>query len=332
MKAVALFSGGLDSILAIKIIQQAGIEVEALYFDNPFHSLHCEKGVTQVTQQAEIMGFKLHIFKFGEDYLKVIENPRYGYGKNINPCIDCRIYQLQIAKLFMEKIEASFIITGEVVGQRPMSQRREAMILIDREAGVQDLVLRPLSAKRLPPTLPEREGWVNRQDLLDIKGRSRKTQMDLAAAFGIDIYPTPAGGCLLTSPEFAKKVKDLLNEKKPLNLTDIHRLKVGRHFRFSPQAKGIVGRNAEENRYLAELASPQDLIFKVRDYQGPLTLGVGEMDAKVIQALAQITARYSDAPKDKPATVIYYHFSDAFVQEVSVIPATADILEQYRIN
>src|SRR4030043_1004028 len=223
MKAIALLSGGLDSTLAARLVLDQGIELEALNFMTVFCTCP-NKGATCLASQkaVETLGIPLKVFNVSEEYLNVVRNPKHGYGSNMNPCIDCRIFMLKKAKVYMEESGASFIITGEVLGQRPMSQRRDAMRLIEKEAGLEGLILRPLSAQFLPVTLPEKEIWINRETLLGIQGRSRKPQMKLADHYGIRDYPCPAGGCLLTDPQFANRMKDLMLYSPNFSLNDVH--------------------------------------------------------------------------------------------------------------
>ena len=247
MKALALFSGGLDSILAIKTIQEQNIETEGVYVDLGFES-NKEK-TDYLSKMAEKLNIKLHIVDKKEEYIKnILFNPVYGYGKNMNPCIDCHAFMIRSAKELLEKTGASFIISGEVVGQRPMSQRKEAMVCVNKLSDKENIVLRPLSAKLLPPTMPEIKGWVDRNKLLDISGRDRKTQMELARKYGLEDYESPGGGCLLTDINFAKRLKDY---SKTLTLTpnEIDILKVGRHINYNGY-KIIISRKAEENPIL----------------------------------------------------------------------------------
>ena len=259
MKALALISGGLDSILAVKVVQEAGVEVEGLHFVIPFLQTQ-ENEITggPATTAAKQLGIKLHYYFCGSDYLHIIENPAHGYGKRMNPCVDCRIYKFKIAHQIMKDIGAAFLVTGEVLDQRPNSQRRDALDITQRDAGIRGLVLRPLSAKHLQPTIPENEGWIDRTKLLDLKGRGRNPQIELAKKFNIQDYSAPAGGCLLTCEEYALKVKDLLTFNKKLTLPQVKLLRVGRHLRLSPETKIIVGKNQAENEQLKQMASAED--------------------------------------------------------------------------
>ena len=249
MKALALFSGGLDSILAIKTIQEQNIEVEGVYVDLGFEADRGKKDYLLKT--AKNLNIKLNIVDKKYEYIKnILFNPVYGYGKNMNPCIDCHAFMIKSAKELLKEKNASFIISGEVVGQRPMSQRREAMRCVDKLSDENGLLLRPLSAKLLPPTLPEIKGWVSREKLLDISGRDRKRQMELAVKYGLEDYESPGGGCLLTDINFSKRLKDY---SKTLKLTpdEIDILKVGRHINYKG-FKIIISRKAEENPVLKE--------------------------------------------------------------------------------
>jgi tRNA U34 2-thiouridine synthase MnmA/TrmU len=296
MKAIALLSGGLDSTLAARVLLEQGIELEALNFITVFcNCTHRDESCLASQKAVATLGIPLKVMNVSEEYLDVVKHPEHGYGSNMNPCIDCRIFMLKKAKAYMEERGASFIVTGEVLGQRPMSQRKEAMALIDRKAGLEGLILRPLSAHLLRMTIPEREGWVDRKKLLAIQGRSRKPQMKLAEAFGIRDYPCPAGGCLLTDPQFSKRMKDLLTYQADFGLNDVHLLKVGRHFRLSPQVKLVVGRNEEENQRIKTFAREDDGLLKVVHYPGPLTLVRGEAEEDRVEVAAALTARYSKA-------------------------------------
>ena len=300
MKALALFSGGLDSILAAKLILDQGIEVVAVTFSLPFIA---EKE-DQDSKAAARLGITHVKVEVGDEYLEVVRNPTYGYGSGMNPCIDCRIYMLREAKKRMHEIGAAFIITGDVLGERPMSQHRKALELEEQEAGLQGLIVRPLSAQLLPETIPERERWVDRGKLLAIRGKSRKPQIALAAQFGLQgAYPSPSGGCLLTYREFAVKLKDLFEHDERVTMRDIKLLKLGRHFRLGT-AKLIVGRNESENSRLVALKEPEEYAFEVLDYGSPITILQGSHTQEVIELAARLTARYSDARSE--AVVVEY--------------------------
>ncbi|HHT9114146.1 MAG: hypothetical protein HZA47_12890 [Planctomycetes bacterium] len=291
-KALALLSGGLDSTLAIRVIQQQGIEVIALNFVTVFCRCTSHGSCKlEAVKVSEKFGIPIKVINTTERFLELVKKPKFGYGKNMNPCIDCRINIFRIAGEYMREIGADFIITGEVLGQRPMSQRKEAMKIIDKEANLTGLVLRPLCAKHMEPTIPEKLGIVDREQLLQIRGRSRKNQIQLADVFQIKDYPCSAGGCLLTDPEFAHRMRDLVNTCDA-NVNDVNLLKVGRHFRLDQQTKVIVGRNEEDNTRLDSLSKEGDVLLTLVDTPGPLTLIRGEITEEKIQTAAQITARY----------------------------------------
>ena len=291
-KALALLSGGLDSTLAIRVIQQQGIEVIALNFVTVFCRCTSHGSCKlEAVKVSEKFGIPIKVINTTERFLELVKKPKFGYGKNMNPCIDCRINIFRIAGEYMREIGADFIITGEVLGQRPMSQRKEAMKIIDKEANLTGLVLRPLCAKHMEPTIPEKLGIVDREQLLQIRGRSRKNQIQLADVFQIKDYPCSAGGCLLTDPEFAHRMRDLVNTCDA-NVNDVNLLKVGRHFRLDQQTKVIIGRNEEDNTRVDSLSKEGDVLLTLVDMPGPLTLIRGEITEEKIQTAAQITARY----------------------------------------
>lgn len=291
MKALALLSGGMDSSIAIEVILNQGIEVSAINFMTPFCLCDGRKGcIKKSVVIAKKLNIKLKILNISEEYLEVVRNPKHGYGKNLNPCIDCRILMLKKAKEYMINTGASFIITGEVLGQRPMSQNRKAMETIEKESGLEGIIVRPLSAKLLPPSIPEKEGWIKRDRLLDIGGRSRKRQYNLVEKFNISGYACPAGGCLLTDPIFSLKIKDLL-ESNMLNIDTIDLLRNGRYFRVDKSLRLIVGRNHEENQRLRNLICEGDLIIEPES-KGPTAIGRGEINDKNVQTALKLVAYY----------------------------------------
>ena len=297
VRALALFSGGLDSTLAVKIVKDQGVDVVALKFISPF--CLCDRNVTcPASEASKRNGIPLKIVYLGSDYLRMVRRPRHGYGSALNPCIDCRILMLKKAKRYAREVDAKFIVTGEVLDQRPMSQRLETLKLIEREAGLEGKILRPLSAKLLPETEAEKRGWVDREKLLDIRGRSRRRQMELAAKLGIRDYPSPAGGCLLTQREYAAKLMDLFQHKKRISMRDIRLLRIGRHFRFG-ENKIIVGRNMAENKLLLALKNKSDYVFEVPSHGSPITILQGRKNKRAVIAAARLTARYSDAEGDR---------------------------------
>jgi tRNA-specific 2-thiouridylase len=328
-KAIALLSGGLDSTLAVKLILDQGFEVIALNFSSPFCTCN-RKGRCEARYVAEQAEISLKVISVGIEYIRMLRAPRYGYGKNMNPCLDCRIFMFKKAREYMEEIGAAFIFTGEVLGQRPMSQRRDAMRIIERESGLEGRLLRPLSAKLLPPTLVEGD-LVDRDKLLGIQGRSRKPQMQLADEYGINDYACPAGGCLLTDPEFAQRIRDLFEHNPDPSLKDIQLLKVGRHFRLSPTAKVIVGRDDAENQRLLSLLRADDLMLRVLDFPGPLSLLQGVASPENVAQAASLTVRYSDAKQTKQVKVAYNRSDETDPQILITNPISDIMLKQVRI-
>jgi tRNA-specific 2-thiouridylase len=296
IKALGLFSGGLDSILAVKLILNQGIDVVAVNFVSLF--LLCAKNEYGVTETAKQLGVPLKVVDVGDEYLRLLRKPKYGYGKNMNPCIDCRIFILKKARQYAKEIGADFIFTGEVLDERPMSQHFKAMKIVEEEAGLKGQLLRPLSARLLPVTVIEKEGLVDREELRGIRGRSRKPQMKLAEEFNIKSYPSPSGGCLLTCREYADKLRDLFKHKKHCSMVDVVLLKVGRHFRFGKN-KIIVGRNDAENKILAAKKAWNDYCFEVPDVGSPIGVLQGAKTHRAIRTAASLTAFYSDAKSDK---------------------------------
>jgi len=291
MKALALLSGGLDSTLAVKLILEQGIDVEAVNFVTPF--CLCRKGGCGAVEAAKAFNIPLKTFSAGKEYLDVVRNPDFGYGKNMNPCVDCRIFIFKKAKAYAKEIGAAFIFTGEVLGQRPMSQHKQAFDLIEKEAGLKGQIVRPLSSRLLPKTEAEIKGLFKSDELLDISGRSRKRQIALTKQFNITNYPCASGGCLLTYREFANKLRDLFEHKKRVYPKDVNLLKVGRHFRFGKN-KIIVGRNQTENQILLNAKYPNDYVFEVPDCGSPVSVLQGPKTNAAIQKAASLTLLYSD--------------------------------------
>ena len=325
-KALALFSGGLDSSLAIKLVQEQGIEVEAIAFLTPFYTTK-ESGFS-IERAAKQLGVPLKVVRLGLDYLRIIRKPKYGYGRHMNPCIDCRIYMLRKAKRYAREIGADFIVTGEVLDERLMSQHMKALKIVEEESSLKGKLLRPLSAKLLPPTEPEKLGLVDRSRLLDIRGRSRKRQIALAKAYGITEYQSPAGGCLLTYKEFSAKLRDLLEHKKRVSMADLELLKIGRHFRLDKN-KIIVGRNKEENEMLLRLKGRNDYFFEAQDCGSPTTLLQGPKKRQAIEKAAQLTAYYSDR---KTGKVHVKYGRQALEKSILVERPSKEEVEQLRIK
>jgi tRNA U34 2-thiouridine synthase MnmA/TrmU len=296
IQALSLLSGGLDSILATRLILGQGIDVKAMNFVSPF--CLCTKSGCGAAEAAKQLGVPLKVVSVGNEYLRMVRKPKHGYGRNMNPCIDCRIFMLRKAKKYAKEIGASFIFTGEVLDERPMSQHFKALNIVEEESGLKGKLLRPLSARLLPETVIEKKGLVRRDKLLDIRGRSRKPQIKLAEEFNIADYPCPAGGCLLTYKEFANKLRDLFRHRKRCTIADVALLKVGRHFRFG-ENKIIVGRNEAENKVLTAKKTRYDYYFEVPDIGSPITVLQGLKTKKAIEVAAALTAFYSDAKSDR---------------------------------
>jgi len=301
-KALALLSGGLDSQLAIRVIQAQGIPVHALTFWAPFHSNPAPGDKLVAEAAAERLGVPITVLRETEAFLRLIKDPPHGYGKNMNPCIDCHAFMIRRTGELMAELGGDFIITGEVLGQRPMSQRRDSLRVVEKESGVEGYLLRPLSAKLLPATVPEEKGWVDRERLLALQGRTRKPQMALAEQYGVEEYPGPAGGCLATDPEFSHRLRDLLDHGDA-SANDMDLLKQGRHFRLDAATKAVVGRDHEDNLRILGLAQPGDQLLELSDRPGPLTLLRGDPSDGNLRAAAALTARYSKA-KDEPAAAV----------------------------
>jgi tRNA U34 2-thiouridine synthase MnmA/TrmU len=328
IKAVALFSGGLDSILAVKLIQEQGIEVKGVNFKTPFF------GLDEVLIVTKGLDMDLEIIDITKEILGILENPLHGFGKNMNPCIDCHALMFKKAGEYMTKIGASFILSGEVLGERPMSQNRNSLSLIERESGLEGRILRPLSALLLPETIPEKEGLVNKNKLLNISGRSRKRQMELAAKINLKDYPSPAGGCKLTEPEFSKRLRDLFSQEK-YSLEEIDLLKLGRHFRLNRDIKLVVGRNKEENERLKDFFQEGDFLFKAKNLKGPISLikkGI-KLNNDFIDKSCQVTARYCDRNKeeDEEVYINYYSASKELAKTRKVKPLREEELEILRV-
>ncbi|MGD2052552.1 MAG: tRNA (5-methylaminomethyl-2-thiouridylate)-methyltransferase [Gammaproteobacteria bacterium] len=342
-KAVALISGGLDSLLAAKLMLEQGIHVEGINFYTGF----CVEGHTHAIRKkdrkkpkrnnalwsAEQLGIKLHIVDIIEEYKDIVTNPKHGYGANLNPCLDCKIFMISKARQWMEKHGFDFIVTGEVIGQRPMSQRKDLLPVVVRESGADDRLLRPLCAGNLAPTLPEREGWVDRNKLLDFHGRNRKPQMALAKHFGFEDYASPAGGCcFLTDPNYAKKLADLwaAQHEKKYELDDIMLLKVGRHIRPRPNYKLIVSREEGENKFLSGYRKNFTRI-ETESCGGPLTLVDGDASEDDLVTASRIVARFSQGKNDDSVTVrITYLNGDEKILKVPPMPP-AEIRQEWYV-
>ncbi|MCX6834026.1 MAG: hypothetical protein NTW07_02645 [candidate division Zixibacteria bacterium] len=321
--AIALFSGGLDSALAILLILHQNIEVTALTFMTHFG---CDLGDrsscgSDPFPTAEKFGFNVKLMHLGQKFVDIVANPQFGRGREMNVCIDCRILMLREAKALMEITNADFIITGEVLGQRPFSQVRDKLRVVERESGLQGKLLRPLSARLLPPTDPELRGLVDRNQLEGINGRSRKRQLELAAQFDLVDYPSPAGGCLLTDHGYSSRLRDLMLHADRLTFDDLNLLKVGRHFRLDSHTRIIVGRNEAENNQMASMKKSHHFLLEAPDVGSPLTLLVGDPSETNLRLAGAITARYSSGRHLPSVLIKWVRLSDDHEETFAVQPA-----------
>ena len=291
IKALGLTSGGLDSLLALALVRSLGVEVEAFTFVSPF--LRAEAARRGVAQ----LGLDLRVVDFTDEQIEVVKNPRYGRGANMNPCLDCHTLMVRLAERIRKEEGFHFIFTGEVLGQRPMSQTRRGLDLVAHASGVEERLLRPLSAQRLTPTLPEREGWIDREKLLGLTGRGRKPQMALAGELGLTDYPTPAGGCPLTEPQFSHRLKRLLERHPAAGPREMELLRLGRHFELGGRVVLILGRKKAENERLASLIGPDDTGLQAVGPPGPLGLipAPAELSDEQVELAGRILLAYSDA-------------------------------------
>ena len=324
MKAVMMLSGGLDSLLALKLVLEQGIEAHALHFTSAFSPDRSAEGARRAAGQ---MGVPLTVEDMTEGLLQLVHTAPHGRGAGMNPCIDCRIMQLRLAKELMTRLGAGFVVTGEVLGERPMSQRRGALEVIERDSGLEGLIVRPLCALALEPSRPELEGWVDRSRLLGITGRRRTPQIELAARLGITEYPQPAGGCRLTEPGYARRMRDLVAHGGAA-LEDLPLLPLGRHFRPAPGALLVVSRTEQENAPLEAAARPGDRLLRARGLPGPTALLRGEADARALRDAASITARYGKGRTEPLVTVVVTGAQELCVE---VPPATQELLDRVRI-
>ncbi|MBD3401799.1 DUF814 domain-containing protein [candidate division GN15 bacterium] len=322
--AIALFSGGLDSALAILLMLKQDIEVTALTFMTHFGCDLKDRSScgSNPYPMAEQFGFNVKLMHLGQKFVDIVEKPKYGRGSQMNVCVDCRILMLTEAKNYMEMVGADFVVTGEVMGQRPFSQVRDRMNLVIREAGLRDRLLRPLSAKLLPPTEPELAGLVDRDMLERIYGRSRKRQMELAEEFGLSDYPTPAAGCLLTDAGYSNRLRDLLAHTERISFDDLNLLRVGRHFRLDRHTKVVVGRNESDNDQLRRLKQPHHYHLEAVGVGSPVTLLIGPYTRENVEKAAMITARYTKARHEPQVRVAVQNGDDPM--EVSVTPAAEE--------
>jgi tRNA U34 2-thiouridine synthase MnmA/TrmU len=331
-KAVALLSGGLDSTLAAKLMIEQGVELLAINFLTAFCTCTRHGGCSEAKKVAEKFGLKYKIINLGQEYFETIKNPKHGRGSGMNACIDCRILTFKKASEYMKEVGASFIVSGEVLGQRPMSQQLRMFKIIEKESGLEGLVVRPLSAVLLEPSLPEIEGVIDRSKLLNISGRSRRPQIALAKEFNINDYPCAAGGCLLTDKGFSNRLKDLMAHQD-LAMDEIHLLKSGRHFRLSQDLKLIVGRDESENEKIVTFAKDEDILLHAKDIAGPVGLLKGKLNGnqELLNKAASICLRYSDHQNQLPREVLWWKLPKKEETAISTHPAQEEELNKFRL-
>ncbi|HUT91603.1 MAG TPA: hypothetical protein VMY37_19045 [Thermoguttaceae bacterium] len=320
-RAVVLLSGGLDSMLAVRILQEQGFEVDALNVRTIFE---CCKA--RAAKAAAELGVRLTILSVADDYLDVIRKPTYGYGKGVNPCVDCRLYMCRMAKAYMEEVEACVVVSGEVLGQRPMSQRRWQVEVIERKSGLEGRLLRPLSAKLLPPTIPEREGLIDREKLYAFNGRGRRELIALARRLSIKEIPQPSTGCPLTQVTFAPRVRDLMQFDPVATRWDFELLNAARHVRFDEHTKVVVGRNEEENAVLGDFFrrpdAPSPALLHPESFLGPDVLVVGRVTDEAIEFAGGLILRYARRFVPDDARVRVTHWGSSRVIQARESEAT----------
>jgi len=336
---IGLLSGGLDSALAAKVVQNAGADVTCLHFFTGFcvtgHNSRVGRKDRPIANHALNVageaGIPVELVDISDDYLPMVLRPRHGYGANMNPCVDCRVFMLDRARRYMEEVGADFVFTGEVVGQRPMSQMRHTLRQTEREAGLEGRLLRPLSARLLEPTIVEKEGRVDREKLYRFSGRSRKEQIALARELGITEYMQPAGGCcFLTDESYSRKLRDLIDhmDERSLSMDDVYLLGVGRHFRLDPEMRLVVGRNETENNFLDYYTRNHTAVRAV-DFPGPTAIVIGGSHETHLEQIASVVARYCDGKREPSVRVEFLKNGDARVVETA--PARDDLVERLRI-
>lgn len=329
--AIGLYSGGLDSLLAARLVVDQGFSIILLTFLSPFFEDR-RPDSTLLKKLLPASSFSIQEIEMGLEFFKMLRSPRFGYGRNVNPCIDCKIFMVSKAALLREELGGAFVFTGEVLGQRPMSQRRDTLRIIERESGLSGYLLRPLSAQFLPPTKAEEEGLIEREKLLSISGRSRKQQMALAAIFGLTNYPNPAGGCLLTDVNYSRRFRVLVDEQQgSLSGNDLDLLKIGRHFLLRPGLRLIVGRNQSENEKLIALQDQGDWVFHTPQIPGAVSLAKGSLLTEDFQRAASITARYSDGKNQAVVLIAFGSDNQLDRHFLKVSPAQDPDLLEYLI-
>lgn len=316
VRALGLCSGGLDSMLSGLVLREQGIEVQWITFETPFFSS------SKARKASRLTGIPLTVKPVFPEYIAMLRNPPAGYGKRMNPCMDCHALMFRLAGEIMREKELDFLFSGEVLGQRPMSQTRPSLRYVEKHSGMDGYILRPLSAKLLPETIPEKERWVDRQRLLGVSGRGRKDQIELARKFGLTDYPAPAGGCLLTDKGFSSRLKDLFEHQTDSTEAEIHLLRFGRHFRLNPQAKLVVGRTEQDNESLLRYHDPRrDVVVDVKDHPSPIGLIPRGADERTVFLAASICVGYSKAPKLSPVDVVVKQpGSEQVIQTIAILP------------
>ena len=329
-KVVALLSGGLDSQLAVRMMQEQGFDVSAVAIKTPFCDFDCGRGCGfEIRERADDLNVDLKTVYLGDEYIEMLKHPKHGRGAGFNPCVDCRAMMFKAAEKHMKEIGAEFIISGEVLGQRPMSQHAPALKTIEKETGLEGKIVRPLSAALLPETDPEKDGLIKRENLGMIRGRTRKSQLEMAKKYGIENPPNAGGGCLLTDPSFGLRAKDLFEHVETPTINDIDLLKVGRQFRLDEETKLVVGRNKDENEIIKAIALPNDILLEARDYMGPVSILRGNNAGKYIEFASSVTLRYSDAPKTEKSYVTL--LKDTKKDEIITKPAEEESYIELRI-
>ena len=338
IKVLGLLSGGLDSHIATKLMVKLGYDVTVMNFMSPFcnctkKSDGCKSAAHKIASESDV---EIKTAFMGDEYLEIIRNPKHGYGSGINPCLDCRIMMFSQAKKAMEDIGAKFIFTGEVLSQRPMSQMKNRMEKIEKETGLQGLIVRPLSAGVMEPTIPEKEGWINRDDMLAISGKSRKEQITVGRELGIpEENLCSSGGCLLTDPHFSVKMRDLISHTDKTDVKEARRLQVGRHFRLDGGAKVIVGRDMSENQKLENLLREDDTVIKILNFMGPYVVLSGKPSngaaVSTVMTAARIAARYATAPEGAEVEIECTDLSTNSHELLKVLPLSNDVIEKLRV-
>jgi hypothetical protein len=338
-KGIGLLSGGLDSAVAAALVRDAGADVSCVHFFTGFcvtgHNSRVGRKnrpiANNALQVAAEVGVPVEMVDIAQDYLPVVLNPKFGYGRNMNPCVDCRVFMLDRAKEYMEKVGGDFVFTGEVLGQRPKSQLKRTMRTVESETGLEGRLLRPLSAQLLPPTIVEAEGRIDRGKLLNIHGRGRKRQIALAKEYGFSRFMQPAGGCcFLTDKTYTKKFKDIIthSDGDGLELEDIFILGVGRHFRFSPDLKVVIGRDETENNFLGQYSS-EYWLARANGFAGPTAMVIGGFTGDDLDSIASVVARYSGG-KSEPIVEVRFFLGDE-VKAIKTTPASDAFVNSYRL-